>query len=447
MRPKKHETTRSGDLFRARLDQIINLKHELAQLADAIDWDWIDREVAPLYSDNGRPGIETRFVIGLFLLKHIYGLSDEGVCERWVQDPYFQFFTGEEFFQHAFPHERSDLSHWRKRLGDKLELLLAESLRVAHASGALRTRDLKRVTVDTTVQPKAITFPTDAKLLHAAIKGLNRLASKCGVRLRQSYLRIAKRAAMMAGRYAHAKQFNRHHRELRLLRTRLGRIIRDIRRITGQLEVEAAFEWPLSRATQIRSQQQRQRGWKLYSFHAPEVECIGKGKASAPYEFGVKASIVSTNARAPGGQFVLHAKALPGNPYDGHTLRAVIEDTQKLTGCEIERAYVDKGYRGHDTANPRRVFISGQKRGVFGAIKRELRRRSAIEPVIGHMKAEGHLGRCYLKGRDGDAANVILTAVGYNFRLLLAWLRILLRLILTALLRSFAIPSTIRPAC
>jgi len=448
MRPKKHETSGSADLFRARLEQIINMKHELVQLAVKIDWGWIDGEIAPLYSDKGRPGVETRFVIGLLLLKHIYGLSDEGVCERWVHDPYFQYFTGEEFFQHEFPHERSDLSHWRKRLGDKLELLLAESLRVAHDSGALRTRDLKRITVDTTVQPKAITFPTDAKLLHAAIKGLNRLARTHGVRLRQSYLRIAKRAAMMAGRYAHAKQFNRHRRELRILRTRLGRIIRDIRRkVLGKAELEATVAWPLSCASQIRSQQQRQRGWKLYSFHAPEVECIGKGKASAPYEFGVKASIVSTNARAPGGQFVLHAKALPGNPYDGHTLAAVIEDTERLTGCEVERAYVDKGYRGHETANPRRVFISGQKRGVFGAIKRELRRRSAIEAVIGHMKNDGHLGRCYLKGRDGDAANAILTAVGYNFRLLLAWLRILLRLILTALLRSFEIPSTIRSAC
>ena len=288
------------------------------------------------------------------------------------------------------------------------------------------------------MQPKAITFPTDAKLLHAAIKGLNRLASKHGVRLRQSYLRIAKRAAMMAGRYAHAKQFNRHHRELRILRTRLGRIIRDIRRkIAGQRARRGGVRSARSsRASQIRSQQQRQRGWKLYSFHAPEVECIGKGKASAPYEFGVKASIVTTNARAPGGQFVLHAKALPGNPYDGHTLRAVIEDTQKLTGCEIERAYVDKGYRGHDAPNPRRVFISGQKRGVFGAIKRELRRRSAIEPVIGHMKAEGHLGRCYLKGRAGDAANAILTAVGHNFRRILAWLRDFLRLILIALSRT-----------
>ena len=168
------------------------------------------------------------------------------------------------------------------------------------------------------------------------------------------------------------------------------------------------------------------------------MECIGKGKASAPYEFGGKTSIVTTNARAPGGQFVLHTKTLPGNPYDGHTLKAVIEDTEKLTGCAIARAFVDKGYRGHDVENPHRIFISGQKRGVFGIIKRELRRRSAIEAVIGHMKGEGHLGRCYLKGREGDAANAILTAVGHNLRLVLTWLRILLRLILDALLRAFS---------
>ena len=160
----------------------------------------------------------------------------------------------------------------------------------------------------------------------------------------------------------------------------------------------------------------------------------------------MKVSIVTTNARAPGGQFVLHAKALPGNPYDGHTLRTVIEDTQNLTGRQVERVYVDKGDRGHDAPHPRRVFISGQKRGIFGAIKRELRRRSAIEPVIGHMKAEGHLGRCYLKGHAGDAANAILTAVGHNFRRILAWLRMLLRQILNALLATFSIPLAIKRA-
>ncbi|MGY3695424.1 hypothetical protein ACVIGA_005557 [Bradyrhizobium sp. USDA 3240] len=250
---------------------------------------------------------------------------------------------------------------------------------------------------------------------------------------------------MMAGRYAHAKQFKRHHRQLR---SRLGRIIRDIRcKIEGQAVLENAFALSLSRATQIRAQQQRQRGWKLYSFHAPEVECIGKGKAAAPYEFGVKASIVTNNRRAPGGLFVLHARALPDNPYDGHTLRDVIDRTETLTGCAIERAYVDKGYRGHDAQNPRRIFISGQKRGVFGVIKRELRRRSAIEPIIGHLKVDGYLGRCYLKGRAGDAANVILSAVGYNFRRILAWLRKLLRFILTVLWRAFATPVALNPAC
>ena len=252
---------------------------------------------------------------------------------------------------------------------------------------------------------------------------------------------------MMAGRYAHAKQFNRHHRQVRFLRTRLGRLIRDIRRrIAGRQAIEAAFEGALSRASQIRSQRQRQRGWKLYSFHAPEVECIGKGKARAPYEFGVKVSIVTTNACSPGGQFVLYAAALPGNPYDGHTLRATIEDTQRLTGREIERVYVDKGYRGHDAPQPRRVFISGQKRGVFGIIKRELRRRSAVEPLIGHLKEQGHLGRCYLKGRAGDAANAILTAAGYNFRRILAWLSRFLRLILSALMAALAPQPTLNPA-
>ena len=143
---------------------------------------------------------------------------------------------------------------------------------------------------------------------------------------------------------------------------------------------------------------------------------------------------------------MLHATTLPGNPYDGHTLATVLEATRQLTGREIERAYVDKGYRGHSAKNPHRVFISGQKRGVFGKIKRELKRRSAIEPVIGHMKSEGHLGRCYLKGRVGDAANAILSAVGYNLRRVLAWLRNFLRLILAALFATFAIQSAPNPA-
>jgi IS5 family transposase len=344
MRPKQQAKARHDDLFRARLDQIINMEHELVVLADKIDWAWLDAQLAESFSDRGRPAEPVRFMIGMFLLKHSYALSDEQVWERWVHDPYFQYFTGEEFFQHELRHERSGMSHWRKRIGDKLDILLAETLRIAHDTGALRKRDLARVTIDTTVQPKNVAFPTDARLLETAIQQLGKLAKHHGVPLRQSYTRLAKRAAMMAGRYAHAKQFKRMNGRIKFLRTRLGRLIRDIRRKIGDdEELQEAFAVPLSKAAQIRRQKQRQRGWKLYSWHAPETECIGKGKARAPYEFGVKVSLTTTNKRCKGGQFILHAKALPGNPYDGHTLRQAIEETEALTGREIERAYVDKG--------------------------------------------------------------------------------------------------------
>lgn len=439
MRPKQQQEARHDDLFRARLDQIINMKHELVALADKLDWGFIDEQLADCFSDQGRPAEPVRFMIGMFLLKHTFGLSDEQVWDRWEHDPYFQYFTGETFFQHELKHERSGLSHWRKRIGDRLEVLLQESLRVAHDTGALKKSDLARVTVDTTVQPKNVAFPTDARLLEVAINQLGKLAKEHGVQLRQSYTRVAKRAAMMAGRYAHAKQFKRMNRQIKFLRTRLGRIIRDIRRkIKGNQGLEEAFALPLGRASQIRRQQQRQRGWKLYSWHAPETECIGKGKARAPYEFGVKVSLTTTNKRCKGGQFILHAKALPGNPYDGHTLKEVIAETEALTGRQIDRAYVDKGYRGHDAPDPWRVFKSGQKRGVHGQIKKELRRRSAIEAVIGHCKTDGHLGRNFLKGRLGDQINAVLTAVGYNLRLILKWLRKILAKIIAAIYAIYA---------
>jgi len=447
MRPKQPPKARHDDLFRARLDQIINMKHELVVLADKIDWAWLDEQLAGCFSDQGRPAEPVRFMIGMFLLKHTYALSDEQVWDRWVQDPYFQYFTGEEFFQHELPHERSGMSHWRKRIGGRLDILLQESLRIAEVTGALKKSDLGRITVDTTVQPKNVAFPTDAKLLEVAIRQLGKLAKKHDVALRQSYGRVARKAAMMAGRYAHAKQFKRMNRQIKFLRTRLGRLIRDIgRKIEGDGELREAFAVPLGRASQIHGQRQRQRGPKLYSWHAPETECIGKGKTRTPYEFGVKVSLTTTNKRGKGGQFILHAKALPGNPYDGHTLKEVIEETEALTGREIERAYVDKGYRGHDAPNPYRVFKSGQKRGVHGRIKRELRRRSAIEAVIGHCKTDGHLDRNFLKGRDGDQINAIMSAVGYNLRLILKWVRKLLGKIITAIWTAMIPFSTLKPA-
>jgi IS5 family transposase len=241
----------------------------------------------------------------------------------------------------------------------------------------------------------------------------------------------------MHQRYAHARQFGRAKRALRKLRTYLGRVIRDIaRKIDGNPVLEAKFAPLLALARRVRDQERGQRGPKVYSLHAPEVECIGKGKPHKPYEFGIKVSVATTLKRCKGGQFAIHAQALPGNPYDGHTLARIIPAIEELVGNQIERLHADAGYRGHN-AQPDyqfKVYTSKQKRRLTPQIEREMRRRSAIEPVIGHLKNEHRMERNYLHHRHGDANNPILAAVGYNFRLLIRWLRILLRLLLAAIL-------------
>jgi IS5 family transposase len=433
---------RQKDLLRPALDQIIDLSHPLVRLAGEIDWGFLNGRFSSVCQPGpGQPGLPTRLVAGLFILKHMHNLSDEVLCARWIENPYYQYFCGELSFCHQLPFDRSSITRWRQRLGEEqLVALIQESLSVAHKTGALETKDLQRVAVDTTVQPKAIAHPTDARLMHRALEKLVALAQRSDVPLRQSYRRVAKRAAIMVGRYSHAHQFKRARKALKFLRTRLGRVIRDIRRkIDGHPELEVRFGHLLDLAIKVRHQDHRQRGPKVYSLHAPEVECIGKGKARAPYEFGCKVSIATPVTSPKGGQFVLHAKALHGNPFDGHTLRPVIADLERLTGVETRRIHVDKGYRGHSHPHKFRVWISGQVRRVTAAIRREMKRRAAVEPVIGHVKAEHRMDRNHLKGRQGDRINAVLAAAGFNFSLLLRWLAELLR----ALIRALA--ETLRP--
>jgi transposase, IS5 family len=439
MRPPERRDSGQHDLLRSRLDQIVDLSHPLAKLARSIDWGFLEERLGAAYTDRpGRPPLPTRLMAGLAILKHMHNLSDEVLCERWLENPYYQLFCGEEFFRHALPFDRSSITRWRQRMGDrKLMALLQESLHTATRLGAAKPADFTRVIVDTTVQPKAVSFPTDAKLLHRARERLVRLARKHGVALRQSYARVGKRALIQHQRYAHAKQFKRANRALRTLRTQLGRVVRDIgRKIADDGALRTIFAVPLSLARRVREQRQRQRGRKIYSLHAPEVECIGKGKAHRPYEFGVKVSVATPLRRCRGGQFVAHVAALPGNPYDGHTLATVIPAITRDIGVSLNRVIADAGYRGHNA--PRgaglRVYTSGQKRGVTEQIKRELRRRAAVEPVIGHLKTDHRMDRNYLAGRAGDAANAILAAVGYNFRRLIAWLAALLRALLSVAL-------------
>jgi transposase, IS5 family len=448
MRPKERRDSGQSDLLRSRLDAIIDMDHALVKLARTIDWALLEQRFGAVYEDKpGRPPLPTRLMAGLAILKHTYDLSDEVLCERWVENPYYQFFCGEEFFQHRLMFDRSSLTRWRQRMGEeRLQALLQESLAVATKTEAIKPSDLNRVIVDTTVQPKNVMFPTDARLLNRAREILVRLAQRCGIKLRQSYARVGKFALIKHQRYAHAKQFKRANRALKKLKTYLGRIIRDIGRKRGghaDLLQEIALSRMLLRARRVLDQKQRQRGRKIYSLHAPEVECIGKGKAHRPYEFGVKVSVATTLAHAKGGQFVAHVKALPGNPYDGHTLAAVIPEMEKLVGNTIERILADKGYRGHNAPPDYkfRVFTSGQKRRMTPKIKRELRRRSAVEPVIGHLKDDHRMGRNYLWHSSGDATNAILAAVGYNFRRLIRWLSLLLCQILTSIIPQFQLAS------
>jgi IS5 family transposase len=302
MQPRERRENGEQDLFRSRLDQVINMNHALVKLAGTIDWRFLEEKFSAIYKDGpGQPPLPTRLMAGLAILKHTY---------------------------------------------------------------------------------------------------------------------------------------KRANRALRTLKTYLGRVIRDVaRKIDGNSGLEAAFAHLLSLASRVRAQERGQRGPKVYSLHAPEVECIGKGKAHKPYEFGVKVSVATTLKHSKGGQFVVHAQALPGNPYDGHTLAGVIPAIEQLIGRAIERLHADAGYRGHNAPADYKfkIYTSRQKRWVTPQIKREMRRRSAVEPVIGHLKEDHRMDRNYLAHRHGDFNNAILAAAGYNFRRLIRWFRILLRLFLTAL--------------
>jgi len=436
MRPKQPEA-RSDDLFRSSLEAIVDPRHELIGLSVLIDWGRFDDAFGTYYHDRkGRRGLPTRLMAGLHLLKHMKGLSDEEACAAWLENPYFQAFCGETHFQHRLPFDRSSMTRWRQRIGaGDLEALLAETISVAVRTKAVSQRQLERITVDTTVQTKAVAHPTDSQLILRAIEWLNRAAKRHGIKLRQSFLRLATRARREVARLLHGRGHKQGLRWIKKMRTWLGRLIRDIRRkIAGDPTLEAAFATVLERAERILGQQPGDKN-KLYAFHAPEVECIGKGKARTRYEFGCKTSIATTNERTKGGQFVLGAMALPGNPYDGHSLAGQVDQVEQLTGASVKRAYVDRGYRGHKIGRDGLNITISHTRGITSpTIRREMRRRSGIEPVIGHLKEDGHLERNHLTGTEGDAINAILSAAGHNMRLLARWIRLLIALLIATVL-------------
>ena len=284
MKPKSPPTVNQGDLFRSQLRHIIDLTHPMVQLSHRLDWSMVDREWGACFrSHRGRPALSTRLMAGLMILQHMHDLSDGEVVKFWQENPYWQYFCGMETFQHKMPIHPSSMVRWPKYVGEEgAKKLLRLSIEVAHQNNVVSTHDLRQVNVDTSVQEKAITYPTDSKLYLKALLRVVQLSKANGLVLRQTYTRTAKVHALKAARYAHAKQYQRMNRELRLLKTKLGRVIRDIER--------QSFDCPklrdlLSIAKRLHTQQRKDKN-KLYSVHAQEVACISKGKAHKRYEFG-----------------------------------------------------------------------------------------------------------------------------------------------------------------
>lgn len=410
------------DMFRQPLVELLNPKHELVRLAAVMDWASIEKSFSVHFSSTtGRPALPPRLVAGLLYLQHAYDCSDEVAVNTWVENPYWQHYTGETYFQTEAPIDPSSLTRWRKRVGEEgVETMLMATIDAGRKLGLLKQTSVDRVIVDTTVMPKAVAHPTDSRLLEKARTHLVALAKEEDLALRQNYNREAPRLAAQIGRYAHAKQYRRMKKSLRTLRSRVGRVLRDVQRQFDRISParQAKATEMLIKAHRILTQQTKDKN-KLYAFHAPEVECIAKGKARTPYEFGVKVTVATTLKEG----FVVGMRSMPGNPYDGHTLAETIEQVSILAEQKPTTVIVDRGYRGVEVEGVR-ILRSGQRSGITRTLHAMIKRRSAIEPTIGHMKTDGRLDRNWLKGELGDALHAVLCGAGHNIRLLLKKLRL-----------------------
>lgn len=442
----------TDDFFRSRIDHMIDLRHPLAVLSSRMPWQEIEARVAqvfsrkgragvampdldlfgeqvqraPVSSNAGRPRVPLRTMIALLYLKHAFSESDEGVVARWADTPRWQFFSGCAYYEDRQPCDATTLIKFRQLLGDEgVEELLAQTINVAVELKLIKPQELTRVIVDSTVQHKAIAHPTDSRLLETARNKLVEAAKEVGIHLKQTFAKEGKELGRKAGRYAHARQFKRMRRAIKRQRTIVGRLQREVERKASAIgtAVREALRETLGKAARIVAQSGQRKAVdgqrKLYAWHAPEVDCISKGKAKQPYEFGVKVGIASTlNAN-----LIVGTKAFPGNPYDGHTLNAQLEQASILMQDNQTKpvtAFVDLGYRGVDAQNPDvHIVHRGKAKRISEQDRKQLKRRQAIEPIIGHLKADHRMDRCHLKGEIGDRLHAVLCAAGYNIRWLL----------------------------
>jgi IS5 family transposase len=397
------------------LKELLNPREGLYRLAEKIPWGEFEKQFGALYSPMGRPAKPVRLMVSLLLLKQMFNLGDETVVEAWVQNPYWQFFSGETVFQWKVPIEPSDLVHFRKRIGEAgVEKILAVSVAL-HGKKAQE----KEIVIDTTVQEKNITYPTEAKLHRRMIEHCRKIARRENILLRQSYQRTIGKLMQAQRWWHHPKNGKRARAAARHLKTIAGRLVRELER---KLPVEKKEHYQAKLELYQRVlRQQRQDHNKIYSLHEPQVYCVAKGKEHKKYEFGTKASVVMTKTSG----VIVGALSLEKHQYDGHTLPAVLQQAQQLRGVAAEVAIVDRGYRGRKMEGTTRILSpqrgsSEQSPAEKQKMRKRFRRRSAIEPVIGHLKSQYRLARNFLKGSVGDRFNLMLAAAAFNLR---KWLR------------------------
>lgn len=415
MTKTSHEIGVQGNLFKPLLRDIVSARHSMVKLADAIDWQSFEEGLASSFcGDNGRPSCPVRLMVGLHYLKYASGMSDDGVLDEWLENPYWQYFTGGVYFEHEYPVDQSTMSRWRKKLAKSgAEKMLEESLKTGLREGFIKKQEFERVNVDTTVQEKAVRYPTDARLYDRMRERLVKEAKSADLSLRQSYDRVSKKALRAQSGYARANQFKRARKSTKQLKNYLGRVVRDIERKNPVPNEKMSTL--LSLAKRLLAQQRNGKN-KLYSVHEPQVECIGKGKAHKKFEFGTKVGLVSTSKH----NWIVGAQAYPGNPYDGHTLSQALAQTIRLLDKEPEMAVCDLGYREHNyQGNCDIQVVNRYRKQVSKSLAHWWNRRSAIEPVIGHVKSDHRMNRNQLRGKLGDELNVIFATAGFDIRKLL----------------------------
>ncbi|MFA4924298.1 MAG: IS5 family transposase [Ignavibacteriaceae bacterium] len=398
------------------LTEMLNPQDTLFQLTNKIDWAELEKEFAKYYINFGRPAKPIRLMVSLLILKQLYNLGDETVVERWVQNPYYQYFSGEKDFQWKFPVEPSDFVHFRKRIGEEgVKKILEISIRL-HGKEAME----KEVVVDTTVQEKNITFPTDAKLHKKIIAQCRKIATEEGIEQRQSYKRTVKKLIMLQRFRNHPKNKKAANAAARKLKTIAGRVVRELERKLTTEEQKQKYEEKIELFNRILRQKKNDKE-KVYSIHEPKTYCISKGKEHKKYEFGSKASIVTTKQSG----IIVGAYSLEKNDYDGHTLPKALDQCEELRGERPRVAIVDRGYRGKSKIGETEILIpKPPKKGTSEYEKKKararFRRRAAIEPIIGHLKTDYRLEKNYLKGVVGDSINMMLAAAAFNFK---KWMR------------------------